>query len=174
MISLYAALKCAFGAIMFTHESQPLFFFFFFASVADWASFSGTVHGCSTTVEVDCRSPLYSLVKPNYPSRAISVCQWMRAVNFYALFSLDVNCVTLCAFAFRPGASAQCVSVCVFCVSMYVAPIEVYCELRACVRGCFFFPPPSVCTCAHRSLRTPKARLCVCVCQRREARRTRA
>lgn len=92
------------------------------------------------------------------------MCQWMRAVNFYALFSLDVNCVTLCAFAFRPGASAQCVSVCVFCVSMYVAPIEVYCELRACVRGCFFFSSPEcVHMCASLSAHPQSAPVCVCL-----------
>ncbi len=73
--------------------------------------------------------------------------------SFYALFFfVDVNCVTLRAFACRSGASAVCVCVCV-CVR---APVAV----RVSVGACEF---------VHVRVGFARA-----PCHRREARRTRA
>lgn len=60
--------------------------------------------------------------------------------SFYAVFFLHVNCVTLCAFACRSGASAMCVCA----------------RLRACVSGCM-----RAHVCVAQCARTQSARMCV-------------
>lgn len=123
---------------------------------------SGTAHGCSMTVEVDCWSRLYSLVKANYLNRAVSVSgHELLILRLIFLSPLGVNCVT-CAFA---GASAVCVTVKrVFsCMCNWRSA-----RLRACVRGCF----ANWCTCAHHAhTQRARARACVWQQRRRQARK---